>query len=98
MTSANGGGAPALRLAALESPTAGAASSKPSLWAAADVANFFRLPTADMARRFIGKLEKGGVTLRVPGQVSGRRFLVYAPRLLKAAGLSEEEIRAALGP
>ncbi len=67
-----------------------------AVWDAADVAAFFHLPSVDMARRRIAKLEKGGAALRVPEAIAGRKTLVYAHRLLQAAGMSEAEIRAAL--
>jgi hypothetical protein len=69
----------------------------PTVWTAEDVMRFFRLPSEDMARRRIAKLERGGAKVRVPEAVAGRRLLVYARRLLEAAGLSEEEMRAVLG-
>ena len=67
-----------------------------AVWTAADVQRFFNLPSEDMARRRIAKLEKGGTSLRVPEIIAGRKCLVYAARLLQAAQLSEAEIQAVL--
>ena len=64
-------------------------------WTPADVASFLKT-SEEIARRKIKQLETNGQQLRVPPAVAGRRCLVYAARFLRAAGLSDDEIRAVL--